>query len=76
MAANQPVLLQRSMVDGVPDEGILPCGQVAAAIGDLKSCQDLIEEMVQEAVGDPGLAAVEHVMIAAFVGAQLHRHHV
>ncbi|MEC4168087.1 MULTISPECIES: nitronate monooxygenase family protein [unclassified Pseudomonas] len=49
MAANQPVLLQRSMVDGVPDEGILPCGQVAAAIGDLKSCQDLIDEMVQEA---------------------------
>ena len=49
MAANQPVLLQRSMVDGVPDEGILPCGQVAAAIGDLKSCQSLIDEMVQEA---------------------------
>lgn len=31
MAANQPVLLQRSMVDGAPDEGILPSGQVAAA---------------------------------------------
>ena len=45
----QPVLLQRSMVDGVPDEGILPCGQVAAAIGELKSCQALIEDMVQEA---------------------------
>ena len=49
MAANQPVLLQRSMVDGVPDEGILPCGQVAAAIGELKSCEQLIAEIVQEA---------------------------
>jgi len=49
MAANQPVLLQRSMVDGVPDEGRLWSGQVAAAIGELKSCQSLIDEMVQEA---------------------------
>lgn len=49
MAANQPVLLQRSMVDGVPDEGILPSGQVAAAIGELKSCQQVIEEIAQEA---------------------------
>ena len=49
MAANQPVLLQRSMADGVPDEGILSSGQVAAAIGELKSCQSLIDEMVQEA---------------------------
>lgn len=49
MAANQPVLLQRSMVDGFPDEGILPSGQVAAAIGELQSCQELIDEMVAEA---------------------------
>jgi len=49
MAANQPVLLQRSMIDGVPDEGILPSGQVAAAIGELKSCQQVIEEIAQEA---------------------------
>ncbi|MNL79769.1 hypothetical protein D3C87_2064470 [compost metagenome] len=49
MAANQPVLLQRSMVDGFPDEGILPSGQVAAAIGELQSCQQLIDEMAAEA---------------------------
>jgi NAD(P)H-dependent flavin oxidoreductase YrpB (nitropropane dioxygenase family) len=49
MAANQPVLLQRSMVDGFPDEGILPSGQVAAAIGELKSCQQVIEEIATEA---------------------------
>ncbi|HJV27650.1 MAG TPA: nitronate monooxygenase [Aromatoleum sp.] len=42
MSANQPVLLQRSMVEGRPDEGILPSGQVAAAIGRLESCEDVI----------------------------------
>jgi NAD(P)H-dependent flavin oxidoreductase YrpB (nitropropane dioxygenase family) len=49
MAANQPVLLQHSMVQGHPDEGILPSGQVAAAIGELKSCRDVIEGIAAEA---------------------------
>src|SRR5690606_39817153 len=49
MSANQPVLLQRSMVDGVPDEGILPSGQVAAAIGKLESCEDVIHGIATEA---------------------------
>ncbi|MNT77614.1 hypothetical protein D3C72_2167450 [compost metagenome] len=49
MAANQPVLLQRSMVDGLPDEGILPSGQVAAAIDELLSCRDVIEGIAAEA---------------------------
>ena len=49
MAANQPVLLQRSMVDGAPDEGILPSGQVAAAIAELLSCREVIEGIANEA---------------------------
>jgi NAD(P)H-dependent flavin oxidoreductase YrpB (nitropropane dioxygenase family) len=49
MSANQPVLLQRSMVDGFPDEGILPSGQVAAAIGRLASCEDVIHGIAAEA---------------------------
>lgn len=49
MAANQPVLLQRSMVDGFPAEGILPSGQVAAAIDSLPSCAELIDSIVAEA---------------------------
>jgi NAD(P)H-dependent flavin oxidoreductase YrpB (nitropropane dioxygenase family) len=49
MSANQPVLLQRSMVEGFPDEGILPSGQVAAAIGELKSARQVIEEIAAEA---------------------------
>ena len=43
------MLLQRSMVDGFPDEGILPSGQVAAAIGKLESCEDVIHGIAAEA---------------------------
>lgn len=49
MAANQPVLLKRSMQDGRPDEGILPSGQVAAAIDQLASCETIISEIVAQA---------------------------
>lgn len=49
MSANQPVLLQRSMVDGFPDEGILPSGQVAAAIDGLQSCEQVINGISAEA---------------------------
>ena len=49
MSANQPVLLQRSMVQGLPDEGILPSGQVAAAIGSLQSCEEVIGSIAAEA---------------------------
>jgi NAD(P)H-dependent flavin oxidoreductase YrpB (nitropropane dioxygenase family) len=37
------------MVDGAPDEGILPSGQVAAAIGELLSCREVIEGIASEA---------------------------
>jgi len=49
MASNQPVLLQKSMQDGQPDEGILPSGQVAAAIAELASCEAIISEIVAQA---------------------------
>ncbi|AYH43641.1 nitronate monooxygenase [Azoarcus sp. DN11] len=49
MSANQPVLLQRSMVEGRPDEGILPSGQVAAAIGELQSSEEVIRGIATEA---------------------------
>lgn len=49
MSANQPVLLQRSMVQGVPDEGILSGGQVAAAINELVSAPELIATIAGEA---------------------------
>jgi NAD(P)H-dependent flavin oxidoreductase YrpB (nitropropane dioxygenase family) len=49
MSANAPVLIQRAMVEGRPDEGVLPSGQVAAVIGSLPSVAELIEGIVAQA---------------------------
>jgi len=49
MAANAPMLIQRAMVEGRPDEGVLPSGQVAAVIGSLPSVAELIRNIVSEA---------------------------
>ena len=49
MAANAPMLTKASMVDGHPEVGILPTGQVVGAIGELPSVAELIERMVAEA---------------------------
>ena len=46
MAANAPVIIQRAMVEGKPDEGVLPSGQVASVIGELLSCREMIEGIV------------------------------
>ncbi|HEY9547407.1 MAG TPA: hypothetical protein VIR56_15455, partial [Solimonas sp.] len=57
MAANAPVLIQRAMVEGRPDEGVLPSGQVAAVIGALPPVAELIVSIVSEA--EARLAAVQ-----------------
>ncbi len=49
MAANAPVLIQRAMVEGRPDEGVLPSGQVAAVLDSLPSVAELIQFIVTEA---------------------------
>jgi NAD(P)H-dependent flavin oxidoreductase YrpB (nitropropane dioxygenase family) len=49
MAANAPMLLQRSMVDGKPADGVMSSGQVAALIGRLDSCEEVIQGIVQQA---------------------------
>ena len=49
MAANAPVLIKRAMVDGAPDEGVLPSGQVAAVIDRLLTCAELVESIVAQA---------------------------
>ena len=49
MAANAPVLIQRAMVAGKPDEGVLPSGQVAANISALPTVAALIDTIVAEA---------------------------
>ncbi|QEE23371.1 MAG: nitronate monooxygenase [Rhodanobacter sp.] len=49
MAANAPMLLQRSMVEGHPAEGVMSAGQVAALIGRLESCEEVIAGIVAQA---------------------------
>ena len=49
MAANAPVLIQRAMVQGRPDEGVLPSGQAASAITALPTVADLIAGIVRDA---------------------------
>jgi NAD(P)H-dependent flavin oxidoreductase YrpB (nitropropane dioxygenase family) len=49
MAANAPVVIQRSIVEGRPEEGVLPSGQVAAVIGELQSCAEVIDGIVRQA---------------------------
>ncbi|HUR41012.1 MAG TPA: nitronate monooxygenase, partial [Verrucomicrobiae bacterium] len=63
MAANAPVLIQRAMVEGRPDEGVLPAGQVAAVIDDLPSVADLIGRIVAEA--EERFAALSHKSLSA-----------
>jgi NAD(P)H-dependent flavin oxidoreductase YrpB (nitropropane dioxygenase family) len=49
MSANAPMIIQRAMVDGSPDEGVLPSGQVAGVISELLSCEEIINNIVNEA---------------------------
>ncbi|GAA4105044.1 nitronate monooxygenase [Zhongshania borealis] len=49
MSANAPMIIQKAMVDGRPDDGVLPSGQVAGVIDQLLSCEELISGLVAEA---------------------------
>jgi NAD(P)H-dependent flavin oxidoreductase YrpB (nitropropane dioxygenase family) len=49
MAANTPMMLRASMVDGRIDLGTLASGQVAGVIDDLPSCAELVARIITEA---------------------------
>jgi NAD(P)H-dependent flavin oxidoreductase YrpB (nitropropane dioxygenase family) len=49
MAANTPMMLRASMVDGRLDIGTLASGQVAGVIDDVPSCAELVQRIVAEA---------------------------
>ncbi len=49
MSANAPMIIQRAMVAGLPEHGVLPSGQVAGVIDTLPSCEALIHAIVSEA---------------------------
>ena len=50
MAANSPVLIERSMIQGRPAEGVMSTGMVAGILGDLPSCEELVTRMAADAV--------------------------
>lgn len=49
MAANAPMLIKAALVDGNPDVGVLPTGQVTGVIDELPSVADLLGEITEEA---------------------------
>lgn len=49
MAPNLPTLVQRGVVQGDADHGLLPSGQCAAVIERLESCEELIGRIMDEA---------------------------
>ncbi|MDG4859352.1 nitronate monooxygenase [Streptomyces sp. T-3] len=49
LAANTPMLLKASMVEGRTDLGVMASGQVAGVIDDLPSCAELVDRVMAEA---------------------------
>ncbi|MET8579176.1 nitronate monooxygenase [Streptomyces sp. NPDC005012] len=49
LAANTPMLLKASMVEGRTDIGVMASGQVAGLIDDLPSCGELVGRIIGEA---------------------------
>ncbi|WP_328934390.1 MULTISPECIES: nitronate monooxygenase [unclassified Streptomyces] len=54
LAANTPMLLKASMVDGRTDLGVMASGQVAGVIEDLPSCAELVARMMDQAASIVG----------------------
>jgi len=48
-AAIAPVLFQRSMLAGDPEEGLMATGLIAGRLGDLPSCDELVQRIIREA---------------------------
>lgn len=49
MAANAPMLIKATMVDGRPEVGILPTGQVVGVVDELPTVADLLDRIRTEA---------------------------
>lgn len=62
-AAAAPMLIQRAVVAGDPDAGLMATGQVAARLTDRPSCEALVQSIVAEA----------RARIAALAGGDLQR---
>jgi NAD(P)H-dependent flavin oxidoreductase YrpB (nitropropane dioxygenase family) len=65
MAANAPMMIQEAMVNGHPDRGILPSGQVAGAIRDLPTGAELMAQIVKEAQEALGKMSARSAVVTA-----------
>ena len=54
LAANAPMMTKAAMVDGRPEVGILPTGQVVGSIEDLPTVAELLEQMEHDALATLG----------------------
>lgn len=61
MAAAAPMLIQRAVVSGDADDGLMATGLVAGAIDDLPTCAELVDEIV--GVARARLAAIAHPVV-------------
>ena len=56
LAANAPMLIKATMVDGKPEVGILPTGQVTGVIDELPTVAELLDRIETEAARNPEAA--------------------
>jgi NAD(P)H-dependent flavin oxidoreductase YrpB (nitropropane dioxygenase family) len=49
MAANAPMMTRAAMVEGRPEVGILPTGQVVGVIDELPAVADVVNGIVRQA---------------------------
>ncbi len=49
MAASAPMLIQRAVVGGDPDHGLMATGLVAGRIADVPTCQELVAQIMHDA---------------------------
>ena len=49
MAATMPMLIQKAVVDGDIEHGVMATGVVGGRIGEIPSCQELVDRIVAEA---------------------------
>src|SRR4051794_3059782 len=49
MAANAPMLIKATLVDGKPDVGVLPTGQVTGVVTELATVAELLDRITSEA---------------------------
>jgi NAD(P)H-dependent flavin oxidoreductase YrpB (nitropropane dioxygenase family) len=49
MAAAAPMLIQKALIDGKPNEGVMATGMVGGRLNDIPTCKELVERIVAEA---------------------------